>query len=167
MNAVVSAAQHTRTTDEGAAIMRTLPHAAYAEAVAAALTAAGLEPAEGDVRDSETRGTWLYLDAVLTLTPDASGLDPDRWPHGLILVWEWHTGHDEDERGPVWQWARLNADGSNEVPQLLPVYGYASPDAVATVTQRILADPRADEPDPGTWEHARDLDAACEKWAQE
>ncbi|MBU8549759.1 hypothetical protein IMX12_13165 [Streptomyces sp. Babs14] len=148
--------------------IRTLPHDPYIEAVTETLTAAGLEPEQVDVRDDETRGVHLYLDAVITLTPEASGIDPDEWDDGLILVWEWHTGLDEDERGPSWQWAQLNEDGSNWPLQPMAVYGYASPAAVVTVVRQTLANPRVDhEPDLGVWEHANDLDTACEDWARE
>ncbi|GGZ72959.1 hypothetical protein ACFOOM_01195 [Streptomyces echinoruber] len=148
-----------------------LPHAPYIEAVTDALTAAGLPPAEVDVRDDETRGTHCYLDAVVTLTPEASGIHAGRFEHGLILVWEWHTGLEEggDERGPVWQWAWRNEDGSNQLPEWLPVAGYASPHSVVTAAQRVLADPRpyrAGERVNGVlWGRADELDAACEAWA--
>jgi hypothetical protein len=148
--------------------MRTLPHDDYIEAIEEALKAGGLEPEQVDVRDDETRGTHMYLDAVLTLTAETSGIDPGEWDHGLILVWEWHTGLDEDERGPSWQWARLNEDGSNWPLQPMAVYGYASPAAVVTVTRQILTNPRSEaEPALGVWDHAEALDAACEAWAKE
>ncbi|MCX4622832.1 hypothetical protein [Streptomyces albogriseolus] len=164
---------------------RTLPHDPYIEAVTEALAGAGLRLEQVDVRDSETQGTHCYLDAVLTLTPDASGTDQDTWPHGLILIWEWHTGREahlgEPERGPVWQFAELNEDGSNAYPTDLPVYGYASPAAIVEAIRKVLD--RQIQPGSylnssqwrgwdggligGSWEKADELEAACVAWDAE
>jgi len=123
---------------------------------------------------------------VTTLDPSGtltSTTDPDRaqWPHGLLLVWERHTGFDADqgepERGPLWQFAELNADGSNAYPTDLPVLGYASPAAVVEAARKVITH----EIQPGhfhnggqatwdggiiggAWEHADELDAACGAW---
>lgn len=166
---------------------RTLPHDPYITAVCDALTAADLEPGDDTwTSDSETRGTYCYLGAVITLDPDKThGLDDDvpddaQWPHGLILTWEWHTGIEdgEPERGPVWEFAELKRDGSNEYPTALPVYGYASPAAVVEAARKVIAG----EIKPGdfynlgqwrgwdggligdSWERSGELDAACEAW---
>lgn len=164
---------------------RTLPHDAYITAVCAALTAAGLglsdHGADTWTDDGET------LTAVITLDPDGttdldSGDIPTgtRWPNGLILRWEWHLGIEqgEPERGPLWEFAELKADGSNEYPTALPVYGYASPAAVVEAARRVIAH----EIGAGhfynggqwtgwtggligdSWENASELDAACEAW---
>ncbi|MFF9215576.1 hypothetical protein [Streptomyces viridosporus] len=164
-----------------------LPHDSYIEAVGDALTAAGLEPTDHSwTSDSETRGTYRYLNAVLTLDPSgtiASGdNDAAEWPHGLLLIWEWHTGREADqgepERGPVWQFAALKDDGSNEYPTDLPVYGYADPVAVVEATRKVI---RGDIlPGDffnvgqwrgwgggiigGSWERADQLEAACVAW---
>lgn len=61
-----------------------LPHADYIEAVTDALTAAGLKPAETDVRDSETCGATPFLDAVITLTPEDSGIPGTRTGHDRL-----------------------------------------------------------------------------------
>jgi hypothetical protein len=147
---------------------RTLPHDDYIHAVADALTEAGLRQDQVDVRDDETRGTYCYLDAVITLTPEASGIDPDKWENGLILVWEWHTGLEEggDERGPSWQWAHLNEDGSNWLPEPLTAEGYASPEYVVE-SVRALLEHRNQSTPTAVWEHVDDLDLACEAWADE
>ncbi|MET7944406.1 hypothetical protein [Streptomyces sp. NPDC005302] len=166
---------------------RTLPHDPYITAVCEALTAAGIDLTDHCwTDDSETRGTYCYLNAVTTLDPSGThDLDHDEvpaeaaWPHGLILVWEWHTDAEqgEPERGPLWLFAELKNDGSNEYPTALPVHGYASPAAVveaarkvidrsigaghffnggqATWTGGIIGD---------SWERAGELTAACDAW---
>ncbi|GAA0359233.1 hypothetical protein PV735_11205 [Streptomyces turgidiscabies] len=166
---------------------RTLPHDAYITAVCDALTAAGLEPTDHCwTDDGETRGTYCYLNAVITLDPSgAIAEDVDdypadaAWPHGLLLIWEWHTGIEdgEPERGPVWQFAELKGDGSNEYPTGLPVYGYASPAAIVEAARKVISR----EIGPGSfhgssaakwdggiigdsWERADEVDAACEAW---
>jgi hypothetical protein len=167
---------------------RTLPHDPYIEAVTEALTAAGLEPTDHSwTDDCETRGTYCYLNAVITLDPSgtiAADEQPDggaAWPHGLLLIWEWHTGIEEEqgepERGPSWQFAELKADGSSQYPTGLPVYGYASPAAVVEATRKVIA--REIKPNPfsmfgaaiwdggiigDSWERADELDTACETW---
>ncbi|MFF7901217.1 hypothetical protein ACFZCV_20830 [Streptomyces sp. NPDC007920] len=168
---------------------RTLPHDPYIEAVTEALTAAGLAPTDHSwTDDNETRGTYFYLNAVLTLDPSGTvrGTDEDipsgaAWPHGLILTWEWHSGREADqgepERGPVWQFAALKSDGSNEYPTDLPVYGYASPAAVVEAARKVIAreigaghffnggQARWDGGIIGdSWEHADELEAACAAW---
>lgn len=172
--------------------IRTLPHDPYITAVCDALTAAEQELTEQCwTDDGETRGTYCYLNAVITLDPSgtiASGDDDARdnaaWPHGLLLIWEWHTGieaeHGEPERGPQWLFAELKDDGSNEYPTGLPVYGYASPAAIAEATRKVLSrEIGAGNPfsfgaamwDGGiigdSWERADELDAACEAWGKD
>jgi hypothetical protein len=169
--------------------IRTLPQDPYITAVCDALTAAGLEPTDYTrTDDCETRGTYCHLNAVITLDPSGTlasdeedARDGAAWPHGLLLVWEWHTGVEADQgepsKGPVWLFAALKADGSNEYPVSLPVYGYASPAAVVEAARKVLA--REIKPNPysmfgevlwdggvigGTWERHAELDAACETW---
>ncbi|WP_171111272.1 MULTISPECIES: hypothetical protein [unclassified Streptomyces] len=169
---------------------RTLPHDPYITAVCDALTAAGLELTDRCwTDDGETRGTYCYLDAVITLDPsNTHDLDHDdiptdaAWPHGLLLIWEWHTGieeeHGEPERGPLWQFAELKDDGSNEYPTVLPVYGYASPAAVVEAARKVISreigaghfhNGGLAKWDGGiigdSWERHAELDAACEAWA--
>ncbi|MEU9792895.1 hypothetical protein AB0E27_20095 [Streptomyces sparsogenes] len=164
-----------------------LPHDPYINAVYDALTAVdGLEPTDQTwTSDDETRGTYYYLDAVITLDPSGTrNLDDDEipagtpWRHGLILIWEWHTGLEDDiERGPVWQFAELKRDGSNEYPTSLPVYGFASPAAIVEAARKVISR----EIGAGhshnlgrakwaggiigdSWEHADELEAACAAW---
>ncbi|MDI5965771.1 hypothetical protein [Streptantibioticus silvisoli] len=149
-----------------------------------ALTAAGLEPGDDTwLSDSETRGTYCYLGAVITLDPSSNDEDIPvgaAWPHGLILTWAWHTGVEdgEPERGPVWEFAELNADGSNAYPTDLPVHGYASPAAVVEAVRRVIdrsigaghfyngGQPKWDGGIiGGSWERADELAAWCEAWS--
>lgn len=160
---------------------RELPHDSYIEAVCEALDKAGPEVKDGRTDDCETRGTYCYLNAVIELDMLTVGLQAD-WPHGLLLIWEWHTGREaelgEPDRGPQWLFAGLKADGSNEYPTTLPVYGYASPAAVVEATRKVIAY----EIQPGSyfnfgqwlgweggiigdsWEQADQLEAACVAW---
>lgn len=145
---------------------RTLPHTPYIEAIEAALTEAKLTPEQADafVEDS---GDFAYLRGVITLTPETSGIPADRFPYGLILVWDWHTGRDEDEeRGPSWQWARLTDDGSNRELEPLTAVGYASPEYVVE-SVRALCEHRNQSVPAARWERADELDAACEAWGTE
>ena len=145
---------------------RQLPHDVYITATVDALTAAGLEPADAWTSDAETRGTYCYLDAVITLDPDTSGLDADRWPHGLILTWEWHTGieDDEPERGAYWEWAHLvDSHGQCGEREAFTTLGCPSP-AYVVESVRALIERRNQSTPAERWEHADELDAACEAW---
>lgn len=168
---------------------RTLPHDPYITAVCDALTAAGLELTDHCwTDDGETRGTYCYLNAVITLDPsgvldldDEDIPDGTTWRHGLLLIWEWHTGIEEDggepERGPSWQFAELKGDGSNEYPTGLPVYGYASPAAVVEAARKVINRSIGAGSFHGStlakwdggiigdsWERADEVDTACEAW---
>lgn len=158
-----------------------LPHDDYIEAVTVALDTAGLPTEDARTSDCETRGTYCYLNAVITIDLQHTG-DAEAWPHGLLLIWEWHTGADADDDeiqapGPQWLFAELKADGSNEYPTSLPVYGYASPAAVAEAARKVIAReigaghffnfgaPKWDGGIiGGSWERVGELDAACEAW---
>ncbi|MGW2170366.1 hypothetical protein ACWC1C_07520 [Streptomyces sp. NPDC001705] len=155
---------------------RALPHDPYITAVCEALDKAGIAVKDGRTDDCETRGTYCYLNAVIELDLN------DDWPHGLLLIWEWHTGREADQgepdRGPVWTFAGLKDDGSNEYPTDLPVLGYADPDAIVEAARKVIAY----EIQPGSyfnlgqwlgwdggiigdsWETADQLDAACVRW---
>ncbi|MGQ5606211.1 hypothetical protein [Streptomyces sp. EKS3.2] len=159
---------------------RPLPHDPYITAVCEALDKAGLEVKDGRTDDCETRGTYCYLNAVIELDMMSVGLQDER--PGLLLIWEWHTGreadHGEPDRGPVWKFAELQDDGSNEYPTDLPVYGYASPAAVVEAARKVISH----EIKPGdffsvgqwrgwtggligdSWEHADQLESACAEW---
>lgn len=164
---------------------RPLPHDPYIIAVCEALTAAGLEPAEFWTSDGETVGTYCYLNAVITLDPSGThDVDHDDipvgtpWPHGLILIWEWHTGREENtERGALWMFAEVKADGSNEYPTWLPVHGDTGPEVLAeaarmVVDRRITPGHFHNGGYPGGtfdfqgrhWEQAAELETACAAW---
>lgn len=72
--------------------MRNLPHDPYITAVCDALTEAGLELTDHCwTDDGETRGTYCYLNAVITLDPSGTIASDDEdipvgtpWPHGLL-----------------------------------------------------------------------------------
>ena len=148
---------------------RTLPHDPYITAVVEALTDTGLDPA-GEVwtSDAESAGSYRYLSATIILTPDTTAIDPARWPHGLLLRWEWHTGTEaadgEPERGPAWTWAK-RARRDNSEPELLPVDGYANPVQVTAAAHELAASGAAVKPRPGRWAAAAGLDQACAAWA--
>lgn len=160
---------------------RTLPHDPYITAVCEALDATGPQVKDGRTSDSETRGTYCYLEAVIDLDPITVGLQ-EEWPHGLLLIWEWHTGAEaeqgEPDKGPQWLFAEMNEDGSNEYPTDLPVYGYADPAAVAEAARKVISQEiQAGSFHNlgqwrgwgggiigGSWEQAAELDAACEAW---
>ncbi len=142
------------------------PHLPYIDAIIAALGEAGMWIEQADAFTEDSYDV-AYLRGVITLTPETSGLPADRYQHGLILVWDWHTGHDEDyDRGPVWHWAPLNEDGSNRELEPLPVPGWAAPPmlaaAVATLAHTGTATPMS-----SLWhDHLRaPVEAAIEAWA--
>lgn len=147
--------------------MISLPHDLYLNAVTTALTDVGMDPADAWTSDADTRGLHCYLAAAITLTPEDSGISPDRWPEGLLLLWEWHPGVEEGEaeRGPIWLWAKLRGDGSNTPPAALPVDGYANPVQVAATAHELAETGRAVKVRPGVWDGARDLDARVNAWA--
>lgn len=164
---------------------RALPHDPYITAVVDALTAAGLTPTDRSfTSDAETLGVYCYLNAVLALDPSRTDDVPDEdipddaaWPHGLILVWEWHTGREEGgtERGGFWMFAERKADGSNEYPAWLPVQADAAPEAVVDCV-RLVIDRSIKPGAPGgypsgvftaderSWERAAELEAAVTAW---
>ena len=72
-----------------------LPHDPYITAVETALTEARFVPEHADAFVEDSYDV-AYLRGVITLTPETSGINASRYPHGLILVWDWHTGRDED-----------------------------------------------------------------------
>lgn len=143
--------------------MTDLPHALYLTQTYLALADVGLDPESHTLDDSDTRGTYCYLRGILHHPPYR------RWPHGLLLIWEWHTGAEADqgepERGPVWLWAALKADGSNSEPTPLPVGGYANPTQVAAAVDELVETGAAVKARPGQWWGADALDADCAAWA--
>ncbi|OUD03365.1 hypothetical protein [Streptomyces swartbergensis] len=146
--------------------IHTLPHAPYIEAVEDALTEAKMLPEQTDAFVEDSYDV-PYLRGVITLTPETSDIPDDRYRHGLILIWDWHTGRDKYyDRGPVWQWARLNEDGSNRDPEPLPVPGWVAP-AMLTAAVATLAHTGAPTPMRSLWhDHLRaPIEAAIAEWA--
>lgn len=146
----------------------TLPHGPYIDAIEAALAEAGMEPGQADAFAEDSYDV-AYLRGVITLTPETSGIPAERYRHGLIVVWDWHTGRDEDfDRGPAWQWARLNDDGSSRELEPLPVPGWVAPEMLAG-TVAMLAHTGNATPMNSPWhEHLRKpVQAAIEAWAGE
>jgi hypothetical protein len=157
---------HAGSTAEEQPADRQLPHDPYITAVADALTAAGLEPDNWWTSDGETRGLYCYLNAVIDLDTDSSGLDEERFPNGLVLIWEWHTGIEEGEpeRGPSWQWAAgVDSHGQTEQPEPLTAEGYASPEYVVD-SVRALVEHRNQSMPAARWGRAGELESACEAW---
>jgi hypothetical protein len=148
---------------------RTLPHAPYIDAVETALTDAKMVPEQADAFVEDSYDV-PYLRGVITLTPETSGIPDTRFRHGLILIWDWHTGRDEDyDRGPVWQWARLNEDGSGQWPfEPLPVPGFVAP-AMLAATVTTLVHTGKPTPMNSLWhDHLRKpVEAAIETWGAE
>jgi len=143
-----------------------LPHAPYIDAIEAAFTEAKMLPEQADafVEDSYEVA---YLRGVITLTPETSGIPADRFRHGLILIWDWHTGRDEEfDQGPAWQWARRNEDGSNQWPyEPLPVPGWVAPEMLAATVATLVHTGTA-TPMGSVWhDHLRGpVEAAIETW---
>jgi hypothetical protein len=111
-----------------------------------------------------------YLRGVITLTPETSGIPADRYPHGLILIWDWHTGRDQYyDRGPVWQLARLNDDGSNQWPyEPLPVPGFIAPAMLAATATTLVHTGTPTPMNSGWHDHLRQaVEAAIETWEQQ
>jgi hypothetical protein len=106
------------------------------------------------------------IEAALTLTPETSGIPAARYPHGLLLVWDWHTGLDEDyDRGAAWQWARLRENGCQYPYEPLPVPGWVAP-AMLAATAAVLALTGTPAPMRSLWHaHLRGTAVtACETW---
>ncbi|MFR9796153.1 hypothetical protein ACL02U_09655 [Streptomyces sp. MS06] len=146
---------------------RQLPHAPYITAIETALTEAQLTPEQADAFVEDSYDV-PHLRGVITLTPETSGIPADRYPHGLILVWDWHTGRDDDhDRGPAWQWARLREDGSCTWPhETLPVPGWVAPPMLAAAAA-TLAHTGTATPMGSLWRQRARTEQACEAWAQD
>jgi hypothetical protein len=154
-----------------------VPHDPYISAVVDALEEAGLTAPEFHTDNSDTRGTHCYLSAVIELDPSGVHDIPAEdiptgtpWPHGLILIWEWHTGIEahlgEPDRGASWQWAELKEHGvCKREPEPLPVPGWVAP-AMLAATAATLIHTRTPTPMGSLWhEHLRaPVQAACETW---
>ena len=146
--------------------MSALPHAPYIDAIEAALNDAQLIPERVDAFVEDSYDV-PWLRGVITLTPETSGYPADRFRHGLILVWDWHTGRDEDcDRGPSWQWARLDEDGSNGRLEPLPVSGWVAPAMLAATVTTLVHTGNPTSMHSGWQEHLRaPVQAAIEAWA--
>jgi len=146
----------------------TLPHAPYIDAIEAALTDAKMTPERVDAFVEDSYDV-PYLRGVITLTPDTSGIPADRYRHGLVVIWDWHTGRDDYfDRGPVWQWARLNEDGSNAWPyEPLPVPGFVAPPMLAAAVATLAHTGKATPMNSGWHDHQRTaVENAIHEWEQ-
>jgi len=145
---------------------RTLPHAPYIDAIAAEFTDTAMTPEQADAFVEDSYDV-PWLRGVITLTPETSGIPANRYPHGLILIWDWHTGRDKYyDRGPVWQWARLNEDGSNRDPEPLPVSGWVMPAMLAAAVVTLAHTGTATPMTSGWHQHLRaPVQDAIEAWA--
>lgn len=114
------------------------PHAPYIDAVLAELTTAQLLPEGAQAFEDELDGHPLLRGRIF-LTPETSRIPADRWPHGLLIVWEWHTGQNPDiTRGPSWHWASATEQGwAKHGWQDLPVPGWAMPATLAATTATL------------------------------
>lgn len=142
-----------------------LPHAPYIDAIEAELRDAAITPEQVDATVEDSYDV-PHLRGVITLTPDTTGFPAERFPHGLILVWDWHTGRDADyARGPVWQWARLNEDGSNWELKPLPVPGWVAPAMFTTTVAILLHTGKATPMNSGWHQHLRQpVEDAIHAW---
>ncbi|MFF9175921.1 hypothetical protein [Streptomyces sp. NPDC014793] len=148
---------------------RTLPHQPYIDAIVDALAEAQMEPEQADAFVEDSYDV-PYLRGVITLTPETSGIPADRFRHGLILIWDWHTGRDEEfDQGPAWQWARRNEDGSNQWPyEPLPVPGFVAPPMLAAAATTLAHTGMATSMNSLWQDHKRKpVEAAIEAWGAE
>jgi hypothetical protein len=148
---------------------RILPHDPYITAVVDALTEAGLEPEQPDAFVEDSYDV-PYLRGAITLTTETSGIPDTRFRYGLILIWDWHTGRDEDyDRGPSWQWAKLvDSHGQSVLPEPLPVPGWVAP-AMLAATVATLAHTGKPTPMGSLWHPhlIAPVETAIEAWAAE
>ncbi|KRV48806.1 hypothetical protein AQ490_23345 [Wenjunlia vitaminophila] len=127
----------------------TLPHVAYAEAVHAALTAAGLTRSTLEVRSTYDR----ELTLACTWPASAPVLNRAQWARGMRLWWSSARGWTVD-------------DPATGDARILLLDALASPDAI-TEAAILLATQGldADLPRVGTrWSHAQALDIALSHW---
>ncbi|MFJ3812226.1 hypothetical protein ACIPWE_38425 [Streptomyces sp. NPDC090073] len=145
------------------------PHQPYIDAVEAAFNDAKMQPEQADAFVEDSYDV-PYLRGVITLTPETSGIPDDRFRHGLILIWDWHTGRDEDyERGTSWQWTRLNEDGSGKWPfEPLPVPGFVAPAMLVAAVATLAHTGMATAMNSLWHEHLRKpVETAVEAWGAE
>lgn len=142
-----------------------LPHAPYIDAIEAALAEAKMQPEQVDAFVEDSYDV-PHLRGVITLTSETSGIPDDRYRHGLVLIWDWHTGRDDYfDRGPVWQWARLNDDGSNRDPEPLPVPGWVMPAMLTAAVATLAHTGTATTMTTGWHQHLRaPIQDAIEAW---
>lgn len=147
-----------------------LPHDPYIEAVVEALAQAGLPVDDFWTADNDTRGVYQYLDAVLTFEPDTSGLAGRLWPHGFVLIWEWHTGFEDGGPtvGPVWRWAELvDSHGvASREPEDVSVDGFADPASIVTITRELAASRKVESLHDTEWDQADALGTAVVAWSE-
>jgi hypothetical protein len=131
--------------------MTDLPHDEYMAAVARALHAEDIEPAEWWTDQEDDR-----LDAVFRW--DDAAPRAEHWPHGVYLGWDQHTG-----------WNMIEAGGSRAVHALPDCRTYGDPQQIAaTVHARLVHGPDGWTPGPicrtGDLWDVRPTVAAVERW---
>lgn len=141
-----------------------LPHDPYIEAVADALTAAGLEPTTVETSDAEpnrydTSGLTTQLDALLVWDGDHLAIADAVAPDGIALIWE----HPAEQ----WQWAPRKQHGELEhEPDFLPNLGrYSDPAAVVATVRALLAGEPVPEGHAPYWHEADNVRRAVDAWA--
>ncbi|MFJ4682038.1 hypothetical protein [Streptomyces sp. NPDC088789] len=96
--------------------MTDLPHDEYMAAVADALTACGIAPAQWWTSEDDSGASTARLDGIFQWHTGAA--DPSHWPHGVYLSWDQYNG-----------WRLIESGGGRSIHDL-------SPDS------RIYCDPR-------------------------
>lgn len=137
--------------------MTDLPHDPYMDAVDQALTAAGIGASDGwsSTGDDYDRDGALLPSAVFLWEAGNPALNAHELPDGLLLHWNCEAG---------WEYAPLNADGSNEAPlrhTFLDVW--AAPELAVATVRELLAGEKPTRRD-GEWEHADASKAAVAAW---
>lgn len=150
------------------AVERELPHAPYILAVAEALTAAGLEPDEVEILDSEDNPyddgpdtAACMLTGWITLDGEHPAVDGNRHPEGLMLIWEQPAG--------TWRWSPLRSPGVlvGEARWLDALPSFTAPDAMVGAVRALLVGDTPSGPLTPEWigPEADEVRAACERWA--
>ena len=126
------------------------PHAPY---IAAVVAAANPDDYWTDSAETAPDGETITLTGLLQFGYHVA---PEHWPHGLLILWSLHEG---------WQYAGLRADGTNDIPEPLPLALWAPPELVSDAALDLLAgnDPK---PSGDEWDNQLVINA-CLPWLNE